>query len=75
MQVGALHSLSHAPMIGAGNSSRGREPVMPKTVKGKGIARSMRKTYGARAEEVFHRSANKGTIKGVHKKSAKKKRR
>ena len=42
---------------------------MPKTKKGEKIMRSMRKTYGKeKAEEVFHASANKGTIKGVHKK-------
>ncbi len=47
---------------------------MPKTKKGKKIMRAMKKTYGAKkAKKVFHASANKGTIKGVHKKRAKSK--
>lgn len=41
---------------------------MPKTKKGKKIMRSMKKTYGKKAKEVFYASANKGTIKGVHRK-------
>lgn len=38
---------------------------MPLTKKGKKIMRNMRKQYGARGEEVFYRSRNKGTISGV----------
>lgn len=42
---------------------------MPKTPKGKKIMAAMKKTYGKKkGERVFHASANKGTIKGVHKK-------
>ena len=42
---------------------------MPKTEKGKKILRAMKKQYGEKkAEQVFHASANKGTIAGVHKK-------
>ena len=41
---------------------------MPKTKKGRKIHRSMVKTYGKKkGTAVFHKSANKGTIKGVHK--------
>lgn len=41
---------------------------MPPTKKGRKIKRSMAKTYGKKkGEEVFYASANKGTIKGVHK--------
>ena len=42
---------------------------MPLTEKGKKIMSSMEKTYkdSAKAKEVFYASANKGTIKGVHK--------
>lgn len=42
---------------------------MPLTKKGEKIKAVMKKTYGAKkAEQVFHAAANKGTIKGVHKK-------
>ena len=41
---------------------------MPLTKKGAKIKAAMVKTYGKKkAEQVFHASANKGTIKGVHK--------
>ena len=41
---------------------------MPKTKKGKKIMKAMKKTYGKKkARKVFYASANKGTIKGVHK--------
>lgn len=41
---------------------------MPLTKKGSKIMRSMRKQYGSeKGERVFYASANKGTIKGVHK--------
>lgn len=46
---------------------------MPLTEKGRTILTAMRKQYGERAEEVFYRSANKGTITGVHKKRKKEK--
>ncbi len=42
---------------------------MPKTAKGRKIYASMKKTYGTKkGSQVFHASANKGTIKGVHRK-------
>ncbi len=42
---------------------------MPLTPKGRKVKRAMSKTYGAKkGKQVFHASANKGTIKGVHKK-------
>jgi hypothetical protein len=47
---------------------------MPLTKKGKKIKRSMRKQYGDRADQVFYASKNKGTIKGVDRKSQGKKR-
>jgi hypothetical protein len=41
---------------------------MPLTKKGAKIKRAMTKGYGAeKGERVFYASANKGTIKGVHK--------
>jgi hypothetical protein len=41
---------------------------VPETKKGKKIKAAMKKQYGAKkGEQVFHASANKGTIKGVHK--------
>ncbi len=41
---------------------------MPQTKKGQKIKRAMKKEYGAKkGEQVFYASANKGTIKGVHK--------
>jgi hypothetical protein len=46
---------------------------MPLTSKGKKIKKSMEKQYGkARGERVFYASENKGNIKGVAKKPAKK---
>jgi hypothetical protein len=43
---------------------------MPLTKKGKKIKRAMKEEYGEKkGEQVFHASANKGTIKGVEKKS------
>lgn len=46
---------------------------MPKTKKGAKIYRAMKKTYGSKkkADKVFHASANKGTIKDVHRKGKK----
>lgn len=42
---------------------------MPLTEKGKKILAGMKKEYGAKkGGEVFYASANKGTIKRVHKK-------
>ena len=46
---------------------------MPLTEKGKKIMKSMKKTYGKDAKAVFYASKNKGVIKGVEKKSRKKK--
>lgn len=44
--------------------------MVPLTKKGKKIMRSMKKTYGdKKGKRVFYASANKETIKGVHKKS------
>ena len=41
---------------------------MPLTKKGSKIKAAMSKEYGAKkGEQVFYASANKGTIKGVHK--------
>lgn len=46
---------------------------MPVTKKGAKIKKAMVKEYGKKkGEEVFYASANKGTIKGVHKKGKKK---
>jgi|TARA_R100000231_G_scaffold101742_1_gene75685 hypothetical protein len=48
---------------------------VPLTKKGKEIMKSMKKQYGSKkGEAVFYASMNKGTIKGVEKKSRKKKR-
>lgn len=47
---------------------------MPLTKKGTKIKKAMMKEYGEKkGEEVFYASENKGTIKGVHKGSKKKK--
>lgn len=41
---------------------------MPLTKKGARIKRAMKREYGAKkGEQVFYASANKGTVKGVHK--------
>lgn len=41
---------------------------MPLTKKGAKILAAMKKRYGPdKGERVFYASANKGTIKGVHK--------
>jgi hypothetical protein len=40
---------------------------MPETKKGAKIKAAMKRQYGAKGEQVFYASANKGTIKGVHK--------
>ena len=46
---------------------------MPLTPKGRKIYAAMVREYGsAEGKKVFHKSANKGTVTGVHK--AKKKR-
>jgi len=45
---------------------------MPLTKKGTKIKSAMTKEYGAKkGERVFYASANKGKIKGVHKKGKK----
>lgn len=42
---------------------------MPLTKKGAKIKRAMTKTYGKKkGTSVFYAAANKGTIRGVHKK-------
>ncbi len=42
---------------------------MPLTAKGKKILTRMKKQYGAeKGKEIFYASANKGTIKGTHRK-------
>jgi hypothetical protein len=47
---------------------------MPLNKKGKKIKSAMTKEYGKnKGEQVFYASENKGTIKGVAKKSKKKK--
>lgn len=46
---------------------------MPITKKGAKIKKAMEKEYGkTKGKGVFYASANKGTIKGVEKKSKKK---
>ncbi len=44
---------------------------MPLTKKGKKVLAAMRKSYGARAEEVFYRSINAGRLKGAEKRTSK----
>ncbi len=47
---------------------------MPLTKKGSKIMSAMKKEYGKkRGEQVFYASRNKGKIKGVEKKSGKRK--
>ena len=42
--------------------------AMPMTVKGQRVMAEMKDTYGPeKAKRVFYASANKGTVKGVHK--------
>ena len=49
------------------------EAPMPKTAKGKKIMKAMKRTYGSeKGEEVFYKSRNKGTIKGVDRKRRRK---
>jgi len=49
-----------------------KEKNMPLTKKGAKIKRAMAKEYGKkRGTGVFFASANKGTIKGVHRRKAK----
>jgi hypothetical protein len=46
---------------------------MPLTKKGSKILRSMRKEYGVKkGTSIFYASANKGTIKKVHRKRRRK---
>jgi len=46
---------------------------MPFTKKGQEIYSAMQKEYGGKkGKQVFYASANKGTIKGVHKGKKKK---
>ncbi len=41
---------------------------MPLTKKGKKVKKAMQKEYGKKkGEKVLYASANKGTVKGVHK--------
>lgn len=43
---------------------------MPMTPKGRKIKAAMKKTYGPKkGERVFHASKNKGTIRGIDKRS------
>lgn len=45
---------------------------MPLTEKGRKIRAAMKKRYGAKkGERVFYASENAGTIRGVHRKGAK----
>ena len=47
---------------------------MPLTKKGTKIKRAMKKTYGKKkGTSVFYASINKGTVRGTHRKSKKKK--
>ena len=42
---------------------------MPLTKKGRKIKRAMTRQYGAKkGERIFYASANKGRVKGVHRK-------
>ena len=46
---------------------------MPLTTEGKKIKAAMKKQYGAKkGTSVFYASANKGTVRGTHKRRAKK---
>ncbi len=46
---------------------------MPLTEKGAKIKKSIKKTYGKeKGTEIFYKSQQKGTIKGTHRKKAKK---
>ena len=46
---------------------------MPLTKKGKKIKRAMVEQYGSdKGEQVFYASQNKGTIKGTHRRTRKK---
>lgn len=46
---------------------------MPLTKKGAKVKSAMKRQYGAeKGERVFYASANKGTVKGVHKAGKKK---
>tara|TARA_R100001440_G_scaffold11555_1_gene20506 strand:- start:642 stop:791 length:150 start_codon:yes stop_codon:yes gene_type:complete len=47
---------------------------MPLNQKGRKIMKSMKKTYGKDAKDVFYASKNKGVIKGVEKKKRSKSR-
>jgi hypothetical protein len=48
---------------------------MPLTKKGAKIKRAMAEEYGKeKGERVFYAAANKGTVKGIEKKPASKKR-
>ena len=47
---------------------------MPLNDKGRKIMKSMKKTYGKDAKDVFYASKNKGVIKGVEKKKRSKSR-
>lgn len=50
-----------------------KEKAMPKTAKGRKIMAAMKKQYGAKkGTAVFYASRNKGTIKGVDKRSGRK---
>ncbi len=47
-----------------------RHKTMPLTKKGSKIKKAMKKEYGAKkGEAVFYASRNKGTIKGVDRRS------
>ena len=65
------HMMDGKMMIKKGKKSRRRprrESSMPSTKKGLKIKAAMAKEYGkSKGERVFYASANKGTIKGVHK--------
>jgi len=46
---------------------------MPLTKKGRKIKAAMQKEYGSKkGEQIFYASENKGTIKGVHRKTSRK---
>lgn len=41
---------------------------MPLTKKGRKVMAAMKKQYGDRAEQIFYKSVNAGTLKGVEHK-------
>ena len=56
-----------------GSISHNQKAIMPLTKKGTKIMKAMKSEYGkTKGEGIFYASNNKGTIKGVEKKTVKK---